>query len=82
MVARVSLPAPSPPITNISCDPSGRGLTTLVLQDRGLCRERAALQEEEEEEEEGEEVDCCQTWQSSVETRAPPSEDKYYGLTR
>ena len=66
------LSLPTPPITNISSEPSGRGRTTLELQDRGVWRDRADLQEEEEE------VDCSHTWQRSVETRAPVSEEKYF----
>ena len=60
MLARVWFPAPTPPITNISCEPSALGRTTLELQDRGVCRDRAGVQEEEGGEE-GEEVDCSHT---------------------
>ena len=76
MLARVSLSLPSPPTTNISWEPSDRGRTTLLLQDRGVCRDTAATHLEEEEEEE-EEVDWSHTWHSSVDTRAPRSEDKF-----
>ena len=77
ILARVSLPGPTPPITNISWDPSARGRTTLELQDRGVWRDREGLQEARGEEEEEEEVDC-HTWQRSVDTRAPLSEEKHY----